>query len=178
MSDGAQSEGSLDKVVADDQVVSIAYTLRDEEGELIDSAPDEVPLEFIQGYGQIITGLEDELYGMSLGDEKDLIIAPENAYGEYDPEASQVAPLDAFPQEMELEIGLPVEVYGEEADDPIEGFIADIYDDSVLLDFNHPLAGETLHFHVKVVGLRDATAEELDHGHVHGDGHEHEAEME
>jgi len=162
-----------ERVVADDVVVSLAYTLRDGEGDLIDSAGDEVPLEYIQGYGQIITGLEEELYGMSLGDEKDLIIAPEQAYGEYDPEASQIASLDAFPQEMELEIGLAVEVYNEESDEPIEGFIADIYDDSVLLDFNHPLAGETLHFHVKVVGLRGASAEELDHGHVHGAEHDH-----
>jgi FKBP-type peptidyl-prolyl cis-trans isomerase SlyD len=166
MREGPSDESTPGQVVADDLVVSLAYTLRDDEGELIDSAPDEEPLEYIQGYGQIITGLEDEIYGMSLGDEKDLIIAPENAYGEYDPEASQVAPLDAFPQEMELEIG-------DDAEDPIEGFIADIYDDSVLLDFNHPLAGETLHFHVKVVGLREASAEELDHGHVHGAGHEH-----
>ncbi len=173
MSDETRSDGPQGRVVADDQVVSIAYSLRDDEGELIDSAPDAEPLEYIQGYGQIISGLEEELYGMALGDEKELIIAPEDAYGEYDPEASQVAPLDAFPQEMQLEIGLPVEVYGEDADDPIEGFIADIYDDSVLLDFNHPLAGETLHFHVKVVGLRDASSEELDHGHVHGAGHEH-----
>lgn len=174
MSDGTQSDGTGSRVVADDQVVSIAYSLRDDEGELIDSAPDEEPLEYIQGYGQIISGLEEELYGMALGDEKELIIAPADAYGEYDPEASQVAPLDAFPQEMQLEIGLPVEVYAEDDANPIEGFIADIYDDSVLLDFNHPLAGETLHFHVKVVGLRDASAEELDHGHVHGEGHGHE----
>ncbi len=173
MTEASVSEAPEGRVVADDLVVSLAYTLRDDEGELIDSAPDEEPLEYIQGYGQIISGLEEELYGMALGDEKDLIIAPENGYGEYDTEATQIAPLDAFPQEMQIEIGLPVEIYGEDDDDPIEGFIADIYDDSVLLDFNHPLAGETLHFHVKVVGLRDASAEELDHGHVHGDGHDH-----
>ncbi len=162
-----------ERVVADDMVVSLSYSLHDDEGELIDRADDESPLEYIQGHGLIIGGLEDEIYGMSLGDEKDMIIAPENAYGEYDPDANRLAPLDAFPQEMLLEIGLPVEVFDEDSEDPMEGFIADIYDDSVLLDFNHPLAGETLHFHVKVVGLRDATSEELEHGHVHGDHHEH-----
>ena len=161
------------RVVADDLVVSLAYSLRDSEGELIDSAADDAPLEFIQGYGHIIEGLEEELYGMSIGEEKDLVIAPENAYGEYDEEAQQMAPLDLFPQEMGIEIGMPVELYDEETDEPVEAYIADIYDDEVLLDFNHPLAGETLHFHVKVVGLRDATAEEIDHGHVHTEGHSH-----
>jgi FKBP-type peptidyl-prolyl cis-trans isomerase SlyD len=160
-------------IVADDLVVSLAYSLRDSEGELIDSADDDAPLEFIQGYGHIIEGLEEELYGMAIGDEKDLVIAPEDAYGEYDPEANQMASLDLFPQDMELEIGMPVELYDEETDEPVEAYIADIYDDGVLLDFNHPLAGETLHFHVKVVALREATSEEIDHGHVHGGGHSH-----
>lgn len=161
------------RVVADDLVVSLAYTLRDSEGELIDSAGDEAPLEFIQGYGHIIEGLEDELYGMSVGEERDLVIGPEAAYGEYDEEATQLAPLDMFPQDMELELGLPVELQSEDSDEPIDAYISEIYDDSVLLDFNHPLAGETLYFHVKVVGLRDASAEEIDHGHVHGEGHSH-----
>lgn len=161
------------RVVADDLVVSLSYSLRDSEGELIDSAAEDAPLEFIQGYGQIIEGLEEELYGMAVGDEKDLVIAPEDAYGEYDPEANQLAPLDLFPQNMELEIGMPVELYDEESDEPVDAYISEIYDDGVLLDLNHPLAGETLHFHVKVVGLRDATTEEIDHGHVHSGGHSH-----
>ncbi len=158
------------RVVADDLVVSLAYSLRDSEGELIDSADDDAPLEFIQGYGHIIEGLEEELYGMAIGEEKDLVIAPEDGYGEYDPDANQMTSLEIFPEDMELEVGMSIELYDEETDEPVEAYIADIYDDSVLLDFNHPLAGETLHFHVKVVGLRDALPEEKDHGHVHGPG--------
>jgi len=164
---------STPPVVKDDFVVSLAYELRDGEGEMIDSAGDDTPLEFIQGYGQIIPGLEQGLYGMAVGDEKDVVVEPEDAYGIYDSEASHVAPLDMFPEGMELEIGLPVDVYDEETDEPTEAYVADIFDDGVLLDFNHPLAGETLHFHVKVVGLRDATLEEIDHGHVHGEDTEH-----
>lgn len=164
----------LPRVVRDDQVVSLAYVLRDADGELLDSSGDDAPLEFIQGYGQIIPGLESELYGMAIDDEKDVQVEPDDAYGEYDPDATQIAPLDMFPEGMTLEIGLPVDVYDDDSDEPTEAFVSEIYEDGVLLDFNHPLAGETLHFHVKVVGLRDATAAEIDHGHVHGDGHDHD----
>jgi FKBP-type peptidyl-prolyl cis-trans isomerase SlyD len=80
-----------------------------------------------------------------------------------------------FPSEMPLELGLAVEVFDDESEETTEAYIADIFDDGVLLDFNHPLAGETLHFHVKVVGLRDASVEELDHGHVHGAEDSHHA---
>jgi FKBP-type peptidyl-prolyl cis-trans isomerase SlyD len=163
----------MPRTVRDDQVVSLAYVLRDADGEVLDSSEADSPLEFIQGYSQIIPGLESELYGMAIDDEKDVVVEAQNAYGDYDPEATQIAPLDMFPEGMDLEIGLPVDVYDEETDEPSEAFIVEIYDDSVLLDFNHPLAGETLHFHVKVVGLRDATEGERDHGHVHGAGHDH-----
>ncbi len=162
------------RTVRDNQVVSLSYVLRDNEGDLIDSAEADSPLEYIQGYGQIIPGLENELYGMAIDDEKDVVVDPENAYGIYDPEASQIAPLEMFPEGMELEIGLPVDVYDEETDEPTEAFVSEIYDDGVLLDFNHPLAGETLHFHVKVVGLREASASEIAHGHVHGEGQDHQ----
>lgn len=161
------------RAIADDLVVSLAYSLRDSEGDLIDSSGDDSPLEFIQGYGHILAGLEEELYGLAVGDEKDVVIEPDNAYGEYDADANQLVPLDMFPQDMDLEVGLPLELYDEDADEPVEAYVADIYDDSVLIDFNHPLAGETLHFHVKVLGIREATDEELDHGHVHGSGHDH-----
>lgn len=161
------------RAIADDLVVSLAYTLHDGEGELLDNADADSPLEYIQGYGHILAGLEDELYGMAVGDEKDVVIAPDNAYGEYDAEANQLVPLDMFPQDMDLEAGVQLELHDEDSDEPVDAWVAEIYDDSVLIDFNHPLAGETLYFHVKVLGIRDATDEELDHGHVHGSGHEH-----
>ncbi len=161
------------RVVEDDLVVSLAYDLRDSDGEMIDSAGEDDPLEFIQGFGQIISGLEEEMYGLSVGDERDLVIEPSDGYGEYDEEATSLVPLSMFPPGMEIELGMPVELETEDDDEPVDAYVVEINDDTVLLDFNHPLAGETLHFHVKVVGLREATATELDHGHVHGAGHSH-----
>ena len=110
---------------------------------------------------------------MSVGQEKEVIIEPEDGYGEYDPEAVEEVPLDIFPDDMDLSLGMPVELYDEESDETVEGYIAEVRTDTVLIDLNHPLAGETLTFHIKVLGLRPATAEELAHGHAHGDGHDH-----
>lgn len=161
------------RVVEDDLVVSLAYDLRDSEGELIDSAGEDDPLEFIQGFGQIISGLEEEMYGLAVGDERDLVIEPADGYGEYDEEATSLVPLSMFPQGMEIELGMPVELETDDDNETVDAYVVEVNEETVLLDFNHPLAGETLHFHVKVVGLREATASELDHGHVHSAGHSH-----
>lgn len=161
-------------VVADDMVVQLDYTLTLANGEIYDSSDETGPLEYIQGQGHIISGLEEALYGMAVGDEKDVVVTPDVGYGEYDPEAVQTLPRDVFPAEMELEPGMPIDLYDEDADEEIEAFIAEVDDEGVVVDFNHPLAGETLNFHVKVVGVRPATDEELDHGHVHGNGHDHD----
>lgn len=161
-------------VVKDDMVVQLDYTLTLANGEVYDSSDETGPLEYIQGQGQIITGLEEALYGMKVGEEKDVVVTPDVAYGEYDPENIQTLPRDIFPPDMELEPGMGIDLYDEDADEEIEAIIAEVDDDSIVVDFNHPLAGETLNFHVKVVGVRPASAEELDHGHVHGDGYEHD----
>lgn len=152
--------------VADGVVVSLEYSLHVEE-ELVESTADEGPIEFLQGYSEIIPGLEQALYGLQVGDEREVIVEPEDGYGEYDGEAFEQVPLDIFPEDMDLSLGMPVELYDEEEDETVEGFIAEIRTDSVLVDLNHPLAGETLTFQVRVVGLRAATPEELDHGHAH-----------
>jgi FKBP-type peptidyl-prolyl cis-trans isomerase SlyD len=155
-------------------IVKLEYTLQIED-EMVESTDDEGPIEFLQGYGEIIPGLEAALYGMQVGQEKDVTVDPEDGYGEYDGEAFEEVPLEIFPEEMDLSLGMPVELYDEDADETVDGFIAEIRTDTVVVDLNHPLAGETLNFHVKVVGLRPATPEELEHGHAHGeDGHEHD----
>lgn len=161
-------------VVADDMVVQLDYTLTLANGEIYDSSDETGPLEYIQGQGQIIPGLEESLYGLQVGEEKDVVVTPDVAYGEYDPEAMQSLPRDVFPPDMELEPGMAIDLYDEDADEEIEAYITEVEDDSIVVDFNHPLAGETLNFHVKVVGVRPATAEELDHGHVHSAGHSHD----
>lgn len=161
------------RVVADDRVVQIEYTLTLDDGEVYDSSAETGPLDYLHGYGQIIAGLEAALTGMQVGETKDVVVTPEYGYGEYDPEAVELAPLDAFPDDMEIEVGMPVELFDEEIDQEIEAYVAEIGADGILLDMNHPLAGETLHFHVKVLTVRPASAEEIAHGHAHGDEHDH-----
>lgn len=155
--------------VADGVVVALEYSLHVED-ELVETTEDDGPIEFLQGAEEIIPGLEQALYGLGVGDEREVMVAPEDGYGEYDSEAFEEVPLDIFPDDMDLSLGMPVELYDEDAEETVEGFIAEIRTDSVVVDMNHPLAGEVLTFKVKVVGLREATPEELEHGHAHGDG--------
>jgi FKBP-type peptidyl-prolyl cis-trans isomerase SlyD len=157
---------ALDKVQRG-VIVKLEYTLQIED-EMVESTDDEGPIEFLQGYGEIIPGLEDALYEMKVGQEKEVTVDPNKGYGEYDSDAFEEVPLDIFPEDMDLSLGMPVELYDEDADETVEGFIAEIRTDTVVVDLNHPLAGETLQFHVKVVGLRPPTQEELAHGHAHG----------
>jgi FKBP-type peptidyl-prolyl cis-trans isomerase SlyD len=140
-------------------------------GEVVDTSEGAQPIQFIQGQQQIIKGLEDELYGMSVGESKEVIVGPESGYGEVDPENFAEIPRDQFPSEIPLEPGVELELKDEDGE-IIDARIVSVMDEIVRLDFNHPLAGEQLHFQVKVVDLREATPEELDHGHVH-DGESH-----
>ncbi|MBS1251698.1 MAG: FKBP-type peptidyl-prolyl cis-trans isomerase SlyD [Anaerolineales bacterium] len=153
--------------VADDMVVSLEYTLRLEDGEIVDTSEGRDPLAYIQGQGNIIPGLEKAVAGMAVGDEKDVVVEPANGYGEADPDAYQEVPRNAFPSEMELTRGMGLSMRDRDTGEALEAYVAGIREDSVLLDFNHPLAGETLHFRVKVADLRSASDEELSHGHVH-----------
>ena len=157
------------RVVANDHVVLIEYTLTLDDGELYDSSAETGPLEYLHGHDQIIAGLEAALEGMQVGEKKSVVVTPEFGYGEYDPEAVELVPHDTLPADMELELGMAVGLYDEENDQEIEAFVVEIGADGILLDMNHPLAGETLHFEVEVLGVRGATAEEIAHGHAHGD---------
>ena len=152
-------------------VVSMEYTLKID-GEVIDTSEGQDPLEFLTGYGNIIPGLENEMIGMKVGDSKDVVVAPADGYGEYDDEALLDVPRNQFPKDMPVEEGLELTV----RDDSGEGRYARIESvegETVRLNFNHPLAGDELHFNVKVVSLREPTDEELDQGHVHAGGHHH-----
>jgi FKBP-type peptidyl-prolyl cis-trans isomerase SlyD len=164
------TEGQL--VVYDDLVVSLDYTLRLDDGEIVDSSAEQEPLQFLQGHGQVLPALESALYGMAIGEEKDVVVGPDEGYGELDPDAFQQLPLDAFPPDMAVEPGMVLELL-DDTGETLVAFVAEVRPDNVVLDFNHPLAGETLYFYLKVAGLRRATGEELAHGHVHGLGDEH-----
>jgi len=157
--------------VQDGVVVSMEYTLH-VDGEQLDTSEGQGPLQFLVGYGNVIAGLEIEMMGMKVGDSKDVVVQPENGYGEFDDEAFMNVSKKDFPKDMPLEVDTELTVRDEEGHaryarvDGVEG-------DSVRLDFNHPLAGAELHFSVKVVALREPSDEELEHGHVHEEGHHH-----
>ena len=159
--------------VEDGMVVSMDYTLRadDAEGEILDTSAEREPLEFLQGSGAIIPGLERELYGMTVGDEKDVTVEPSEGYGDFDPEAYTEVPLQAFPGDITVEPGVGLTVR-DESGNTYEAFVSEVRDESAVLDFNHPLAGQTLHFNVRIAALREATDEELSHGHAHSAGHD------
>lgn len=161
---------SIDSVQKD-VVVAMEYSLQ-VDGEEIDSSKGQDPLQFLVGHGNIISGLEREMIGMKVGESKDVVIQPADGYGEYDDEAYMDVPRAEFPQDMPVEEGLELSVRDDQGQsryariDGIEG-------DTVTLNFNHPLAGDELHFNVKIVELREPTSEELEHGHVHQGGHHH-----
>ncbi len=154
------------RTVEDDVVVSMGYVLV-VDGEEFDSSEDSGPIDFLQGHGNIISGLEDEIYGMKIGESKDVVVDPDGGYGEYDEELTEYLPKLEFPKEIPLEIGVELDMKDEDGDE-VSARIIEVTADEVKLDFNHPLAGKTLNFTVTIVSLRHPTEEELDHGHAHG----------
>ena len=158
---------------ADGMVVTFDFTLTLDGGEVADSTEGEMPLRFIVGQGQLLPGLEDAIIGMIAGEERDVTLHPEDAYGEWDEDALEEVDKSDLPAGTELEEGMPLEVTDSEGD-TYDASVYEVRKDTVVLDYNHPLAGETLQFHVKVIDVRPASASELDHGHVHtDDGHVH-----
>jgi len=160
--------------VADDVVVSIEYTLT-VDGQVVDSTEGDEPLQFLQGHQNIIPGLERELTGMKVGENKTVVVPPSEAYGEVDPENIIDVPRSEFPQGIPLDPGTELEVKNSDGE-VLSATIAEVNGDSVKLDFNHPLAGKRLNFDVTVVDLRTATEEELAHGHVHFEDEDYEYE--
>ncbi len=160
-------------LIADKMVVSLHYTLKNAAGEIIDSSDGAEPLSYIHGASQIVPGLERELTGLKAGDSKDVVVRPEDGYGAPDPQGIFGVPRAAFPPEAKLEVG---ESFVGEDDEgqPVPVRVIEVRPDLIMVDANHPLAGETLYFHVDVRDVREATVEELQHGHAYGaDGHHH-----
>lgn len=158
-------------IVQNDSVVSMDYTLR-VDGDVLDTSEGHEPLQFIQGSGNIIPGLERALYGMTVGESKQVQVSAADGYGEFEEEALVDVPRAEFPESIPLEIGMEIQVR-DQSGRPMLAHIADFNQEHVRLDFNHPLAGKDLDFMVKITALRSATHEELEHGHVHFDGHAH-----
>ena len=161
------SEQQKPTAVADDVVVSIAYTLT-VDGNIVDASEENEPLEYLQGYQNIIPGLERELVGMQVGESRDVTVLPTDGYGEMDPDALIDVPRSEFPKDLELKPGLELQLQNQD-NELLNAIIVEVSPQTVKLDLNHPLAGKELFFRVTVVGLREATEEEMSHGHVHGD---------
>ncbi len=156
--------------ISRNSAVSIHYTLTNDAGEVLDSSVGEEPLLYLHGTGNIIAGLEQALNGKSAGDKFEVTVPAAEAYGEVDESMVQVAPLSMF-QGMEVEVGMQFHADVSHGNGIIT--ITAVEGDEVTIDGNHPLAGQALTFAVEVVSVRPATAEELAHGHVHGDGCHH-----
>ncbi|MFQ5804042.1 MAG: peptidylprolyl isomerase [Candidatus Methylomirabilales bacterium] len=146
--------------VGRDKMVAMDYTLRLSSGEVADSSEGGSPLEFIFGTGDLISGLEHELEGLEAGADKEFVISPEDGYGERDPAMVMDIPADRFPKEIQLETGAILYAKGPEGQN-LPFTVVDIMEDSVTVDFNHPLAGEQLYFTVAIRSVRNATPEEL-----------------
>ncbi len=158
--------------IAKDKVVTINYTLRNDNKEILDSAQ-EGDFAYLHGAENIIAGLEQALDGKSVDDEIAVSIAPADGYGERNPDMTQVVPKEMFGADGDIEVGQQFHAASPEGQEIVVTVVA-VDDDNITVDGNHPLAGVTLHFEVKIVEIRDASAEELEHGHVHGpDGHHH-----
>jgi FKBP-type peptidyl-prolyl cis-trans isomerase SlyD len=151
--------------VQDNMVVTLEYVLK-VDGEVIDQSSDTGAIEFLQGQEQVIRGLEQAIYGMAAGERRTFKVAPVDGYGEVDEENFAEIPRSEFPAEIPLEKGVELQLRDQDGE-LFEAFIQEIGEDTIYLNFNHPLAGKELDFEVTVTHLRPATVEEIEHGHVH-----------
>lgn len=152
-------------------VVQFHYTLTDAAGTVIDSSRGSEPLSYLQGAGNIVPGLEKQMEGKVKGDVFKADVSPEEGYGQRVEALLQTAPRSMFPPDVTPEVGMQFQA--ESNMGPVMVTVMAVDGDTVTLDGNHALAGQTLHFDVEVVSVRDATVEEMQHGHAHGAGGHH-----
>lgn len=157
--------------IANDLAVAIHYTLTDESGETIDSSAGAEPLTYLQGHANIIPGLERELEGCVVGDKKVVVVQPADGYGEHDENLVQAVPREMFSGVDSIEVGMEFQVQGPQGEQFVE--VTEVSEETITVDGNHVLAGKVLKFDVEVVEVRAATEEELEHGHIHGEGCSH-----
>ena len=162
-----------DATVSENTVVTVHYTgTFPDDGEVFDTSRDKEPMTFLVGHKNMIPGFEAGVMGASVGDGVEFTLEPSDAYGDVEEGRVVSTPREHFPAEMPLELGLQLvaDIGGHPQPFTIVGFS----DVEVKCDFNHPMAGKTLHFQVDIVDIRKATEDELAHGHAHGpDGHHH-----
>ncbi|QEM81109.1 MULTISPECIES: FKBP-type peptidyl-prolyl cis-trans isomerase [Halomonas] len=158
--------------IAQNSVVAFHYTLTNDAGEVLDSSEGREPLTYLHGAGNIIPGLEKELEGKSTGDKLVAKVAPAEGYGEVQDQLVQEVPRDAFQGVDNIEAGMQFQAQTQGG--PLMVTVTKVEGDTVTVDGNHPLAGQTLNFDVEITDVREASQEEIEHGHVHGEGgHQH-----
>lgn len=152
--------------IQENSVVSIHYTLTGDDGSVLDSSSGGEPLNYLQGAGNIIPGLENALLDKAVGDEVKVTIQPKDGYGEVLPELVQKMPTEAFTGIEKIEVGMEFQAQTESGGVQYV-VVTQVEEDGVTIDGNHALAGKVLNFDVKVEGVREASEEEIAHGHVH-----------
>lgn len=158
--------------VEKNKVVTIHYTLKDDNGNVIDTSEGREPLAYLHGNQNIIVGLEEKLEGKEIGNKLSVDVSPEKGYGIVDEALKMVLKKEQFENPEALGVGMQFQA---QIGEKLAIFtITNIKDDEVYVDGNHPLAGMNLHFDVEIVDIRDATKEELEHGHAHMEGHDHQ----
>lgn len=157
--------------IAQNSVVTIHYTLKDDAGEVIDSSREGDPIAYLHGHGNLVPGLERELEGKNTGDKVVVSVTPEHGYGEYDKKLVQQVPRRALQGVPNVKVGMRLQAQTPQG--PRAVVVTRLVGDMVTIDGNHPLAGKNLNFDVEITDVRDATGEELEHGHVHGAGGHH-----
>jgi FKBP-type peptidyl-prolyl cis-trans isomerase SlyD len=157
--------------IENQKVVGIEYTLKDSAGGVVDSNAGGDPLYFIQGLGTIVPGLEIALNGRELGDTFEVEVKAVDGYGEYDAERKRSIPRSAAPQLKDVKAGMMLQATGPEGTSVVT--VAEVTETEIVIDGNHPMAGKDLFFSISIKEVRDATAEELTHGHIHGPGGHH-----
>ncbi|MCV3263693.1 peptidylprolyl isomerase [Vibrio harveyi] len=149
-------------------VASLAYKVMLEDGVVVDQSTSEAPLDYLHGHNNLITGLEKELEGKVAGDKFSVTVAPEDAYGDHNDALVQRVPADVFQGVDQIEVGMRFLADTDQGPIPVE--VTEVDGDEVVVDGNHMLAGQTLTFEVEVMATREATAEEIEHGHIHQGG--------
>ncbi len=156
--------------IADKCVVHIHYTLKNDQGETLDSSEGREPLPYLHGASNIVPGLEKALTGQEAGAQLDVTVSPEEGYGPVFPEAIQTVPREAFQGVDDIQPGMQFQAQGPEGQVQVIT-VKEITDEGIVVDGNHPLAGQNLNFSVEVAEVREATEEEMEHGHPHMPGH-------
>ena len=159
-------------MIMKNKVVSLSYCLKNAQGKELDRTDTDKPMTYLHGGGAIVPGLENALSGLQVGEKKEVTVKPEEGYGEILDDLKMNVERKMFPADQKIAVGM--QFMAELSDGRKHPFnVVEIKDDIIHIDGNHPLAGKTLYFSVEIIEIRDATREELEHGHSHGEGSAH-----